>query len=574
MKIGHLGFVVATVSCLSIASVGVAQQAAKESPENKLDSGKSRPNILLIVGDDIGYADFGFMGSEIQTPVLDKFASESSLFLNFHVAPTCSVTRSMLLTGVDSHLIGLGAFDYTVYPPLMDHVGYESYMTKNALTVATMLKDAGYETFGTGKWHLGHKEGYRPYDRGFTEDFMLLAGGANHFSNKGMVPAEPTVKWTSHGKIVPRGTDVYSDDLYNGKLLEMLKKNKGSGKPFFAYLAYQSAHFPLQNPDDTWKKYFEHYKQGWADIQKERYTSMINAGIIPQDAGMVPKYKKLMVETWGKQDKKQIEYWAKRFALYAAMIEIQDRHIGEIFDYLKKNGLYDNTIIMYLPDNGPEATVVSGKGANPSVDAWVNKNYDNSFENLGTESSNTTIGPTWARTSATPLNFYKGFTLEGGIRVPLIVKDIKNKRKGTKSHTLADVKDITVTILDYAGVSHPGRWHDGRNIIPMTGLSMKPYLEGEREHIHSDEQPIGRALFGNPAIFLGDYKLVKIRAGMVDGDGEFHLYNIIADPGETTDLKEKMPELYEKLYSAWINYELTSNVQPIAEDWKPAKALH
>ena len=572
MKIGHLGFVIATVSCLSVASMGFAQQEAGESSANKSDSGESRPNILLIVGDDIGYADFGFMGSEISTPVLDKFASESSVFLNFHVAPTCSVTRAMLLTGVDSHLIGLGAFDYTVYPPLMNHAGYETYMTKNVVTVATVLKDAGYDTFATGKWHLGHKEGHLPYDRGFNEDFMLLAGGANHFSNLGMLPKEPTVTWTSQGKIVPRGTDVYSDDLYNGKLLEMFKKNKDSGKPFFAYLAYQSAHFPLQNPDDTWKKYFEHYQQGWALIQKERFTSMINAGIIPNEA-TIPNYSKYMIETWETMDEKQIKYWAKRFALYAAMIEIQDRHIGEIFDYLKKNGLYDNTIIMYLPDNGPEAVLVSGKGANPSVSKWVSDNYDNSFENLGKESSNTTIGPFWARTSATPLWLFKGYTSEGGIRVPLIVKDLKNTRKGSRTYSLADVKDITATILDYAGVEHPGGWYKGKSILPMSGLSMKPYLEGERKNIHPDDEPIGRALFGNPAILMGDYKLLKIRSAMPGGDGEFHLYNIRVDPGETTDLREKLPDLYNKMHSAWINYELTSNVQPIADDWKPLNEL-
>lgn len=569
MKIKNNWFCLMGVCFLLITSHSWAQ--TKEISEKKAESTSSKPNILIIVGDDIGYSDYGFMGSEIHTPNIDKLAKEGAVFTNFHVSPTCSVTRSMLLTGVDSHLIGLGAFDFTIYPPLKDHPGYESYLTKNALTIATILKDNGYHTYASGKWHLGAKQGYLPKDRGFSRSFMLVGGGANHFNNKGMLPSEPVVEFTADGKIVDRGSDEYSDTLYNRKLIEMLEESKKDGKPFFAYLAYQSAHFPLQVPDDTWKKYVKHYKKGWTTIQKERFTNMINAGIIPK-AAKLPNHEQL-AGLWKKLNAEDKDFMVKRFALYAAMVEIQDRHIGEIIDYLKKNKLYDNTIIFYLSDNGPESTVVEGQNANPEIQKWVSENYDNTYTNLGTKTSNTTVGPSWARASATPLNFYKGYTAEGGIRVPLIVKDIKSTYRGSKTNTLSDLKDIPATVLEMAEVKHPGNFYQGRSVLPISGISMKPYLDGEREHIHPDDQPIGRELFGNPALFMGDHKLLKLRSGMKGGDGEFHLYNIKNDPGETQDLKDKMPELYEKMFSAYKNFMLTNNVQPIAEDWASGKVL-
>lgn len=532
---------------------------------------KKKPNILVIVGDDIGYSDFGFMGAEVTTPNLNQLAEESTLFKNFHVSPTCSVTRSMLLTGVDSHLVGLGAFDYTIYPPLEKHVGYETYLTKNAVTVATILKENGYNTYASGKWHLGEKEGHLPSDRGFEKSFMLLEGAGGHFNNVGITPSHAVTHFTENGAIVPRGSTQYSDTLFTEKMLKMLDGSKGSDKPFFAYFAFQSAHWPLQVPDETWKKYIDKYKGGFAPIQQARYDSMIKKGIIPKDSKM--RSTDDLEAQWKKLPQKKKDELAKRYALYMSMIEIQDRHIGQLFKYLKDNKMYDDTIIFYLTDNGPEGTDVELPFATPSVAAYAKKNFDNSLDNLGSKTSLITIGRTWARVSATPLHFFKGYTSEGGIRVPLLIKDLEGKRKGQKTDVLADVKDISATILDFAGIEFTQKFYQGRSILPMSGVSIAPFLLGKKETIYQADDYVGRSLFYNPAVFMGDYKLIKLRTGMHGGDGKFHLYNVVKDPAEMNDLMGKNKELADKMKSVYLNYQLTNNVQPIEEDWDPAKAV-
>ena len=248
------------------------------------------PNILLIVGDDIGFGDLGISGSVTKTPNLDRLAQQGVTFTSFHASPVCSVTRAMLLTGNDPIDVGLGAFDYALYPPAKGKPGYESYLTRTTATIAELLKDAGYRTSMVGKWHLGgtHHGGEGPHKWGFDRSYAIYTGGSNHWNQgvfhvdmhdpavvalikAGKIPQEP---FYEDGKEVDRPLGIYSDDLYTSKMLEYLEEGRESGKPFFAYVAYTTAHAPLQAPDFLIDKYYEHYlKLGFEGLKRARFDS-------------------------------------------------------------------------------------------------------------------------------------------------------------------------------------------------------------------------------------------------------------------------------------------------------------
>ncbi|MCL9775875.1 arylsulfatase [Vibrio methylphosphonaticus] len=552
---------------------------------------QEQPNILLIVGDDVGFADTQPFGSEVSTPNLMELAEEGVKFTNFHASPTSSVTRSMMLTGANSHEVGLGTFDYAVYPPAIGKPGYEGYLTKDGVTVATLLRDNGYHTYLSGKWHLGHDDGFLPDDRGFEQSYGILAGGSNHFNRDMMFPAknEATANALQKGEMpgveveptYQNGEQVkdkypgeYSDQGYTEELISMIDSNKDSGKPFFAYLPFTAIHLPLQAPKASFEDKIDYYvEHGWDSVRESRFKRMQEMGVIPSSARMSDRNS--LSRPWDDLSDEQKHWYGKKMAIAMGMMELQDQQIGQVTDYLKKIGEYDNTYIIYLADNGPEATDITGKNVSDLIRTWTDHHFDNSTENLGSANSSVSLGPEWASASTGGLSWFKAYTAEGGVRVPLIVKPAKgvlgenqSLDAGTQTNELTQVKDLAATILDAADVEPAGGQYKGRKVAPMSGQSIMPYLQGERDTVHSDGNAIPFELFGSGILLQGDFKIIRISKGM-GGDSEWHMYNTKLDPAEMIDLKRQLPEQFQLMLSVYKEYEKKMGIVPVDEQWNP-----
>ena len=551
-------------------------------------SESKRPNILLLVGDDIGFGDLGISGSVTRTPNLDALAKQGTFFTNFHVSPVCSVSRSMMLTGNDPIEIGLGAFDYAVYPPARGKPGYEAYMTRTTATVAEILKDAGYRTYTVGKWHLGGPGhgGEGPEKWGFDRSYGIYTGGANHWNQgpfhfnsrdpevmalikRGEIPQEP---YHEDGNPVKRPIGIYSDDLWTSKLMEYIEEDRPSGKPFFAYLAYTTAHVPLQAPDFLIDKYYEHYLDlGFEGLHRTRFEAQKRLGIIPQDAPYPLRKANPLLRAWSEMDEEEKRRQARSMATYSAMMESQDYHIGLLLNYLRETGELDNTLIIYTPDNGPEGSDFRGELSNSGFTRWVRSTFSQEFDDIGKGNSMTFLGTDWAGAANGSLQWWKWFIGEGGIRVPMIVVPPKNtlfKRSGEMSNAYAYVKELPMTMLDYAGVDHPQTEFKGRKLSPPSGVSLRPYLAGAESSPRTEEESVVFELFGNTYVMAGDYKAIRVRPGMW-GDGKWHLYNIKQDPGETRPLEAEQPERLLKMIGIFERYAEEKGIVPVADDWNP-----
>jgi len=547
-----------------------------------------RPNVLLIVGDDIGFGDLGISGSVTQTPNLDSLAERGLMFTNFHSSPVCSVTRGMLLTGNNSIDIGLGAFDYALYPDAKGKPGYEAYLTRTTTTIAEQLKDAGYNTYMVGKWHLGGTRhgGEGPHKWGFDRSYGIYTGGANHWNdgvfhvdlndpeqlaavNAGKIPQEP---YYENGKQVQRPIGVFSDTLWTNKLMEYLEEGRKNGKPFFAYVAYTTPHAPLQAPDFLIGKYADHYYElGYEGLKRARFEAQKRHGIVPEDAPYPGDIDNALLTSWNDLTEEQKRREARMMAVYSAMMESQDYHIGILLNYLHEIGELDNTLIVYLSDNGPEGLSDRGELSSREFTAWVNKNFSQAFEDIGRGNSYAFIGTDWADASTGGLQWWKWFIGEGGIRVPMLLVPPKGghfAKPGQLSNELTSVMDLPTTILDYAGVEHPGIHYVGRAIVEPAGISIRPYLEGKSDAPRTKDQWVAFELFGNTLVFSGDYKAIRVRKGMY-GDGDWHLYNTKQDPGETTPLEGEQPERLAQMVATYERYAREKGIVEVAEDWSP-----
>ena len=568
--------------CIMLVPLSVA--GAKTDPE--------KPNILLIVGDDIGFGDLGISGSVTKTPNLDRLADQGTFFTNFHVSPVCSVTRSMFLTGNDPIEMGLASFDYSIYPAAKGLPGYEGYLTRSTATIAEILQDAGYHTYTVGKWHLGGPGhgGDGPENWGFDRSYGIYTGGANHWNQnpfhvnindpevvaqleRGEMPQEP---YHENGKPVKRPMGIYSDDLWTSKLIEYIEEGRQDGKPFFAYLAYTTAHVPLQAPDFLVDKYFEHYlKLGFEGLHRARFESQKKLGIIPKDAPYPERKANPLLRAWSELNDEEKRRQAMAMATYSAMMESQDYHIGLLLNYLHETGQLDNTLIIYAPDNGPEGFDDRGKISNPPLVQWVKANFSQDFKDITRGSSMTFLGTDWAGAANGSLQWWKWFIGEGGIRVPLIVVPPKSKsfaRPGEMTNEYAYAKELPMTILDYAGVNHPKTSFKGRKINPPSGVSLRPYLTGEESSPRTEKELVVFELFGNSYVMAGEYKAIRVRPGMW-GDGKWHLYNIKKDPSETSPLDEDQPERLKKMIAFYENYAKEKGIVPVADDWNPWENL-
>lgn len=562
------------VPSISSSSLSITQLAAFAQPTASIDStanGKP-PNFLVIVADDIGFSDIGPFGSEVPTPNLDALAKDGKILTDYHVMPTCSPTRSELLTGVDTHLNGLATMYESITPNQVGKSGYETYLNDRVITVADVLKDAGYHTIMSGKWHLS-KIGEpvngtyvsEPSTRGFEEVYTVLEGGSNHFTDAAFIPGYP-VTFLKNGQKVDRYDGAYSTDLFTDEMINSIAKFQGDGKPLFMYLPLQVTHTPLQIPQQYIQKYMGKYDMGWDQIRNERFEKQKELGMWPADVNLPERFPPN--PSWDSLSPDEQQYWSKTMSVFAGMVDNMDYNIGKLISYLKQIGEYDNTFIMFTSDNGgsevPDLTKEE-KFASGTVSQEASKDFfNNTYVNIGNPTSWIIYGETGATVAVSPLSGFKGTMYEGGIRPPLIIKQpmsaaVENTT-GTSAtnnqkiiNAFVHVLDMTPTFLDYAGVMHPGSMYKGKEIyVPTTGKSIKPLLEGTEQKVHADDEIIPQELFGNSAVFMGDYKGLLMRPPA--GDGKWALYDIKTDPGENNNLAANNTQILDKMILAYDNY--------------------
>ena len=520
-----------------------------------------RPNIVIILGDDLGFADMGSFGGEIKTPNLDSLAREGVRFANFYTHASCSPTRSVLLSGVDSHRNGLGNMDEWTAPNQRGVPGYEGFLNTQVVTLPQLLKEAGYHTYMVGKWHMGKQPELIPRARGFERDFSLLDGAGSYWDMTNFTAAAPKSVFTEDGRYLTRlPKDYYATKTYTDKLIGFIDANHGDGKPFFAYVSHQAPHDPYHLPRDWRSRHVGEYDKGWDAVRQERLKRQIELGIVPAGTQLAERM-------WFVPDPIVLApatraILGKKMELYAGMVENMDFHVGRLIDHLKQIGEYENTIFIVFGDNGAEGTdlfkmIAGTPGTRDYLFAAINwsQTHPNAWGDPG---SYVAYGPMWAQVSMTPFSQYKGWLAEGGIHNALIVSGPAVKRpKGSINQGLMHVADLMPTLLEIAGTSYP-KAHDGRELPPLVGKSWGPVLAGQAESPRTEQDILAWELFGNHALRQGDWKLRWEYKSL--GKSDWELFNVEADPAERHDLAAEHPERVKAMIALWDEYVRANNV--------------
>lgn len=531
----------------------ISAQTAAPSNEN------TRPNILLIVADDLGYTDLGAYGSEIDTPNLDQLASEGLILTGFHNQAVCAPTRAAILSGTDNHNAG-GAMHQATNQRGMP--GYESYLNEDVVPFSTLLQESGYQTYWAGKWHLGSEPHQTPNARGFDRSFALMPGFASHWYDRAEGSTDRLATYVEDGQIVESlPEDFYSSNFYTDYIMDSIKADADSGEPWLAFLGFTAPHWPLQAPDEDIAKYKDYYDEGYEALRLERIAAGKSLGVIPEEANMYPLLERL--PAWEELSAEEKTISSKEMEIYAAMVDILDRNVGRLIDYLKETNQYDNTFIAFISDNGAEGQDRGGRG------------FDNSLENMGRINSYVAYGAEWAQASVGVMRYYKSLSSEGGTRGPAILNYPNGGIQGEISDTFASVVDLAPTFLQLAGVQHPGTSYNNQPIKPLQGHSLVPLVTGQSDTVWPDDFVFGWEVLGHLAIRKGDWKLLRLvsdstergqRATGTEGADYWGLYNMKTDPGETNNLSDKMPEKVEELLVAWEQYSAEHGlIVPVVE---------
>ena len=507
---------------------------------------EKQPNIILILADDMGYSDIGCYGGEIETPNLDRLAAGGLRFIQFYNAARCCPTRASLLTGLYPHQADVGHMVYKDEGP-----GYRGRLNQNCVTLAEVLKTAGYHTMMAGKWHVGHKKGVYPSDRGFdrfygihihVDSYFKVLRGCPVFLNGTQLIA-PTADPAN--TLAPK-QEWYTTNVFTDYALKFLDEAAEISKPFFLYAAYNSPHWPLEAPDKDIEKYRGRYKDGWEAVRNRRIAGLKEKGILADDCALsesdAPQWESL-----SEDDRANLDF---RRAIYAAQIDNMDRNIGRLVKWLRRRGALDNTLILFLSDNGcsaePETQMFGYKFAENRIE-----NFSQWRKQSGRSSSQ---GLAWANASNTPFRKYKKWTHEGGISTPLIAHwpDVI-KSKGKLIHQPGHIVDVMATLVDAADGVYPRQFHSHK-IHAMEGESLLPAFKG-REIEQS--KPIFWEHEGNWAIRDGKWKLVCDGPG-----GPLELYDMEADRTEMNDLSETHAKKVSELTGKWQAWAERSSVLP------------
>lgn len=515
----------------------LAMPAAAQAP--------ARPNIVLIIADDWGYSDPGSYGSEIATPNIDGLARTGTRFANFHVAASCSPSRAMLLTGVNAHRAGLGNMPETIPPAHQGKPGYNAVLAPGVTTLAERLQRAGYATLYAGKWHLGHDPADLPTARGWDRALALSQSGADNWENKPNRLLYERADWTRDGMTARLPRRFYSSTLIVDEAIAQIDGAKD--KPFFATLGFLANHIPVQASAADIARYRGRYDAGWTALRQARAAGVARAGLLP------PVMPATMDSTrdWQALPAEERARWARAMEVYGGMATAMDREVGRLIAHLKATGRYDNTLFVFVSDNGSEAT-------NPEGNRFTRFNthmqYDMAPERQGQPGSFPYIGASWASAAASPLRGYKFSAWEGGVRVPFIVTlpPAMRQARGGVVAAPAHAVDLAPTLLNAAGVPADGA---------LEGRSLLPALADPASAIHGESDTIGYELSGNAVLYQGRWKLVKNLPPY--GDGRWHLFDIMADPGETRDLAAADAARFAAMQAAWADWAKANRVLPM-----------
>jgi arylsulfatase A-like enzyme len=539
-----------TITTMFIA--GCEQRQEPVSQERNI----SRPNILLVMADDMGWTDIGGFGGEIDTPNLDMLAQQGIKFTDFHVSVSCSPTRSMLLSGNDNHVAGLGNMAEFLTENQTGQPGYEGHLNKRVASLAEVLRSGGYHTYMSGKWHLGHEPGTRPFDRGFERSFSMLVGGASHWGDMlGILPRDHPARYSMNGEqLNTLPADFYSSRSYADFLIDTIRENKGDGKPFLAYLAFTAVHDPVQVPEPWLSKYRGKYNDGYEALRVRRWEAAKKIGVVREDAKLADRHPG--IKPWAELSDEERALEARGMEVYAGMLEAMDYHYGRVVDFLKDIGEYDNTVIIFLSDNGANPAYSEqypGVAGSDFMDQ-----FDNSLDNIGHAGSNYAYGMGFSSGSSGPLDKFKLTVGEGGIRSPLIISG-PGIKGGQQTGAFTNVMDIMPTILEMTGVDYITEL-EGSKIEPMRGRSMLSLLDGTKQAIYDTTEFFGGEMNGDMWMRQGDFKAQMVSAPF--GTGTWQLFNLAKDPGEASDLSGLMPEKLEMLKNAWDQYAKDVGVVP------------
>ena len=530
-----------------------ASQAAAGTPR--------RPNVVIILGDDMGFSDMGMFGSEIKTPNLDALAKDGVRFTGFYTHASCSPTRSMLLSGVDTHVNGIGNMDEWTAPNQRGVPGYEGFLNDRVVTLPQLLKDSGYHTYMVGKWHMGKAPDKIPAARGFERDFSLLDGAGSYWNMDNTSATSPKLVFTEDGRYLtqlPKG--YYATKTYTDKLISFIDANKGDGKPFFAYVAHQAPHDPYHLPKAWRDRHVGEYDKGWNAVRQERLQRQIDLGIVP--AGTTLAERMWFVPDPIVMAPATRAILGRKMELYAGMMENMDFHVGRLIAHLKEIGEYENTIFIVFGDNGAEGAdlfqMVAGTPGTLNALFAASKWSKTDPKDWGDPGSYPVYGPGWAQVSMTPFSQYKGNTAEGGIRNALVVSGPVVKRpKGSINGGLMHVADIMPTLLEVAGASYP-KTYKGHDLPPLIGKSWVTMLAGQAESPRTDQDYMAWEIFGNRAVRQGDWKLRWQWKPW--GAGEWELFNLVTDPAERKNVAAANPVMTNALLARWDEYVTANNV--------------
>ena len=531
-------------------------------------SAADRPNIVFLLADDLGYTDIAPYGSEVATETLSQLANEGIRFTNYHTAANCAPARAMLMTGVSNHLAGVPNIPEMMSPAQKLQDNYQGVLGNNVVTIATLLEDAGYHTYLAGKWHLGATPGKLPSQRGFERTIALMDSGADNWEQRPYLPIYDEANWFADGQRTQLPDDFYSSKFLIDKTIEFIDGNLKDGKPFFAYVPFQAVHIPVQAPQTYIERYMGRYDEGWHKLREARHKRAASLGIVPADIERVEVASTL---DWDALSPERQRYESKRMAVYAGMIEAMDDHIGRLVTYLKEANQFDNTVFIFTSDNGAEGSGAQDPTTFASRQVASSLGYNQDYETLGLKGSFNSINPGFTSAAVGPLSYYKFYVGEGGLRVPLIISGKPLGDVPEQTAAFAWATDIAATIISMAGIEAPNSRYGGRPILPMTGKDLTPVVRGEVEGVYSEDDAIGYELTGHGVLFQGDYKLAKNLAPL--GDGQWRLFNIVKDPGETKDLKSEMPKRFERMISAYEQFTIENRVQALPAGYSQGRQI-
>lgn len=525
-----------------------AEKVQAQTEPNVEEQAPSRPNVVVILVDDMGYSDFGSYGGEIPTPNIDALAKHGLRFTQFYNSARCSPTRAALLTGLNPHQAGMG---YLSGLRLPESRGTHGRLHERSVTLAQVLGDAGYFTAMTGKWHLGNSEGSTPATRGFDRSLSAVAGGI-YFPRQGPRLGKRTLYLDDRPIQTDDpvlGADWYGTDLWTEWGTKFIDEADESGKPFFLYLAHVAPHFPLMAPEEHIAQFRGRYMEGWEQLRRERFERQRQMGLIGPNQGLSPLAE--AATPWSALTPERKQRFDAMMAVYAAAVSKVDRSVGDLVAHLRERDMLDNTLILIMSDNGGNAE--SGPKGRTGAEPW------------GGPRSNVFVGMNWAALQNTPFRSFKHFTLEGGIATPLIAHwpdGIDPAQEGALQRTPGHVIDIMPTLVEVAGAEYPERL-DGHAILPMEGVSLAPAFDGDPV---SRPLPLFWAHEGNKAVRDGRWKAVQRLAF------DWELYDMETDRTELEDLAVRYPERVEAMASAWDRWAERTFVDPWHEqrprtDW-------